>query len=153
MPNYRRKLILLKIAERLSAIQKVNGYETDAGLHLYHGPVNLGPDDPQLAIAIAPGPASVTIQQNAKTVLMSVDLHALAKENLDDPLLVVEDLIGDIKRAIESAETAQRNLAGLASKIDAGDVEPLPRQEGSTTVGARVEYRIDYQESWGDPEA
>lgn len=152
MPSYRRKAILEKFIERLEAIQKVNGYATDAGLYLFQGSANLGPDDPQLGIAIVPGPASIDVQENQKVTLLPIELHALAKDDVADPLLAVEDLIGDIKRAIESPETAKRDLEGLAMKLNAGEVTALPRREGSTTVGMSVGYEVWYSEKWGDPE-
>lgn len=157
MPSYRRKAILEKFIERLEAIQKVNGYATDAGLYLFQGSANLGPDDPQLGIAIVPGPASIDVQENQKVTLLPIDLHALAKDDVADPLLAVEDLIGDIKRAIESPENVpgntKRDLNGLAMNLTAGVVAALQREEGSTTIGARVEYLVMYSEAWGDPES
>lgn len=150
---YRRKLIVEKLRDRLKAIQKTNGYATDAGRYLFYAAVNLGPDDPQVGIVFVPGPTTTDVQVDQKIITLPVELHAIGREDLDDPLLTVEDLIGDIKRAIESAEFVKRDLAGLAMKLDAGEVEPLPREEGSTIVGARLTYQVMYAEAWGNPEA
>lgn len=151
---YRRKLIIEKLRDRLEAIQKVNGYATDAGLYLFYAAVNLGPDDPQLGIVFIPGDTVTDVEvDDKKVIVLPVEIHAVAKDNLDDPLLVVEDIIGDIKRAIESPENAKHDLEGLALKLSAGEVGALPRPEGSTTIGARLLYEVEYVEVWGDPVA
>jgi hypothetical protein len=52
----RRLLILTRLAALASTITKANGYDTDAGLKVYIGGApELGPDDPDYAIAIVPG--------------------------------------------------------------------------------------------------
>lgn len=150
---YKRKAILLEIESRLEAILKTNGYDTDAGKYLFHGPVQLGLGDTPLAIAIVAGP---TITQplsdqpdGPRKVTLPIEIQAVARDDIDHPLLVVESMIGDIKRAIE---TNDFHLRKLVRDFDAGEVTPYPRSVGSTTVGAVVEYRAVYLEFWGDPE-
>jgi hypothetical protein len=151
MPSH-RELILRAIGTRLETIRVASGFATDAGLRVFHGPVRFGPDDPPIAIAVVPGGTTTTSDPRAvkKTVHLPVDIHAMARDDLDHPLLVVESVIADIKTALEVED---RSLGGLAKDFRAGEVLPLPRAEGSTTIGSRVEYLVLYIELWGDPSA
>lgn len=150
---YKRKQILLEIAARLARIRKANGFDTDGGKHLYHGPVQLGPADEPIAIAILAG-ETVTAHQTdqpggPRRVILPIQIEAIARDDIEQPLLAVESLIGDIKRAVE---TPDFQINKLVRDFEAGEVTPYPRVEGSGVVGAIVEYRAVYLEFWGDPE-
>jgi hypothetical protein len=151
----KRQRILEALADRLREIQATNGFETDAGLHLYWGPVVLGPDDEPLAIAIVPGGTETNPQQaGKKIIMMPVQLHAVVREEtpqpntLENTWLQAEAILGDIKRAVELDDLT---LGKLAVDIAAGEVVPLLREEGGSMLGLQIEYRIIYTEHWGDP--
>jgi hypothetical protein len=59
----------------------------------------------------------------------------------------VEQIIADIKQAIE---TSDRGLGGLLARpLVRGRIRFSHREPGSTVVGASVEYRATFAESWG----
>lgn len=159
MPQYRRKLILEELGRRLERILVENGFDTDAGQRVFFGPVTLGPDDPPIALAVVPGTTQTNFQPRQgtdKRIALPVEVQAFASSaKLDQPLLTVESLIGDIKRAVErpGALGVDRNGRPLALALTPDEVEMLPRVEGTLLVGARVGYRVLYVEIWGDPES
>lgn len=150
---YKRKQIVLEIATRLEAILRTNGYDTDAGKHIYHGPVELGPDDTPLALIIQAGTTVTTEVHDQpggiRRVLLPIEIHAVARDDIEHPLLMLESLIGDIKRAVETDDFRVRKLV---KEFEAGEVTPAYRERGSGMVGAIVEYRAIYLEHWSDPE-
>lgn len=148
----RRRLILEAIVARVQAIQIVDGFETDAGVHVYLGEAPaLGPDDEAQAIAVVVGDEEPNwpLHGKANQIRLPISVQAIAKVDLDQPWLAVEALIGDIKRAVE---LENRTLGGLVdSPLERGPVLTLPKEPGSTTVGAAVNYRALFKESWGAP--
>ncbi|KKM81663.1 hypothetical protein LCGC14_1327480 [marine sediment metagenome] len=159
MAASRRRLILEEFRTRLQKIQTNNGFLTDAGDTIFLGEhVTLGPDDPDTALAIVVEedfrkPSSQGMGSGALAaveITLPVSVHALAKADLDEPLLAQEDVIDDIERAIELAD---RTLGGLVGELTQGSVTPLEREEGSTVVGAAVAYSVVYSKKWGDPAA
>lgn len=157
--TYKRPQILQVLIDRLRAIRTTNGFETDAGLYLYWGPVVLGPDDPKIGIAVVPGTTETLPEQGGRKVItLPVEFHALAASETpqfgttENAWVNADLILGDIKRAIELDEPENRILGGLASDMVAGEVVPLPRLEGSTTIGLSAEYRVTYAEVWGAPQ-
>jgi len=150
MAAARRQQILEAIQTRLQAIRVGGGYNTDAGLAVYLGesPV-LGPDDPDVAIAIVPIDDAVDAQVKGLLIALPVEIEALAKADLAEPWVAVEQILQDIKRAHELED---RTLGGLlSSAFERGTTRSLPRQPGSTTVGAGIGYLCRYKEAWGNP--
>jgi hypothetical protein len=149
---YRRQRIIEAVLHRLERIQRVNGYETDAGRAIYNEPVNLGPDDPNEALALTPGETITTwqLEGKAKVIVLPLQVFALVRPVGAYPLLRAEAIIGDAKRAMEAPPLS---LDGLCKAFRAGEVDPVDRQEGTTTLGLRVVYLATYHEQWGEPEA
>lgn len=157
MASSTRRLILEAFRDRVAQIHKFNGYNTDAGKTVFLGeaPI-LGPDDPDTAIALVVGEDELgeqgvfgsgegaTIEIN-----LTIGVQALAKADIDAPLLAIEDIIQDIKEAVELND---RTLGGLVS-MSRGETVPLDREEGSLIVGTSVSYRLLYAEEWGAPES
>jgi len=147
----RRYRALETLRTRLGAISVANGFRTDAGLLLFMGEdVELGPDDGMSAIAVGVRPDEVRYQGENVTSVVPVEVAALVKASIEFPLLVLEDVIGDIKRAVEQPD---RTLGGLLVQrgLERGSVRPLDREPGSETVGAVVEYSMTMAEAWGNP--
>jgi hypothetical protein len=123
---------------------------------MYWSPVNLGPHDYPLAIAIVP---STTVtdpnQEGKKLITLPVECHAAVRADAPQPGTLestwrqAETILGDIKRAIELDD---KTLGGLAADLAAGESTPIPREEGSQTVGLLIEYRVLYTELWGNPD-
>jgi len=146
-----RQQILAVVVTRLSAITLADDqFFTDAGATLFAGEApQLGKDDPEHAIAVLlaedqPAPAGP-----GYLVTGTLEIHAVANPTLDDSYVVVEQLLADIKRAMELTD---RRLGGLLnSDMVRESSRPLPRQEGSLTVGASVSYTLRWKEGWGLP--
>lgn len=152
----RRKRIIETLIQRLRTIRATAGYETDAGLYLYWGPVVLGPDDPQMAIAVVPGTTETNpLQAGKKIIAMPIEIHAVVREDtpqrgtMENSWAQAEAILSDIKRALEVADP---EFDRLVADFTAGEVSPLPRQEGSTMLGLVAEYRVVYTEHWGNPD-
>lgn len=150
MTDARRQLILSTLIERVSVIRVANGYQTDAGATLFIGETPpLGPDDPAAALAIVVGDEEPLYQGEQLFIRLPYDIQALANPGLEQPWLVVEATITDIKRAVELAD---RTLGGLVKRqIERRAVRSLPREPGTETIGAAVTYVAPYTEKWGDP--
>ena len=146
----RRQEILTVLRDRLETIAIAAGYQTDAGENVFLGELPaLGEDDPDVALAIVVGDEVPQYQGEQLFVRLPFELHTIAKADLDEPWLTVEQLIADVKRAIEQPD---RTLGGLVRRmIEREAVRTVPREPGSTTVGAMVVYVAPYLEAWGDP--
>jgi len=146
----RRRLILEAIRARLWEIRTVNGFATDAGETVFLGETpELGPDDPEQAIAIVVDDELPAHQGENVFSVMPVVVAALAKADLDEPWLAVEAVLGDIKRAIELED---RTLGGLVRlRFERGATRTMKREPGSVTVGVAIEYRAPILEKWGSP--
>ena len=147
-----RMAILQTLLTRLSAITQVGGYLTDAGDQVYLGEAPaLGPDDPDAAIAILVGDEDPNWQGSGRAcvIKLPLTLQAVAKTEIDGAWLMVEALLADAKRAIETADV---DLGGLLTgPLARGPVTTLPRETGSLTVGASVGYTATFKEGWGTP--
>lgn len=152
MPNTpRRRAILEAVRTRLQAIRQVDGYATDAGAHVFlnEAPV-FGPDDAAVAIAILVGEDDPVFQGEHLLIRLPVEIQAIARADLDEPWLAVEDVLGDIKAAMELED---RTLGRLVKRqIERGRTTTLDREPGSEYVGAAIVYVAPYAERWGHPE-
>lgn len=155
----RRQLILEALRTRAAEIEIANGFQTDVGKRLYFGEVpNLGPHDSNQALAIIPMEDQIgELQLGNLSILLPVNFVALAKPTLSEPWVIVEQVIADIKKAIELED---RTLGGLLTGgrnnpegLIRGTTEVAVRQSGSDAVGAMVTYVCHYAEAWGHPEA
>ena len=147
----KRRLILEGFKARLEAIQRADGFTTDAGatVFLNEAPA-LGPDDPDVAIVILVGVDIQTYQGEHIMLQLPLRIQAIAKADLDEPWLAVEDVLGDIKTAVELED---RTLGGLVKRqIERRETETLERESGSAYVGAGITYLVPYTERWGHPE-
>jgi hypothetical protein len=147
---------LLEIKRRLQLIAKPT-FWTDAGLNVLMGeqPV-FGPDDPDVAIAVVLGSSTDERQGLTKIHMSRLPLSvqafaSAAPKDGTDPLIAVEEVVADIKRALELED---ETLAGW-TKPDGGfrrvGVRVIPREEGSEFVGAAVDYELLFEDGWGKP--
>lgn len=140
-----RKRLIEAFRDRLVEIRRDNGYETDAGDQVLVGVPSLTSDDDPLAIGLLIGDDD---PQGGGHLLVTLPIEAVAtaRDDVEDPLLAVEAIIGDIKRAIEAPG---QTLGGVAKSISRGSIATVPREPGSTIVAARVPYLVRYAEPWG----
>jgi hypothetical protein len=118
----------------------------------------LGPDDPDKAIAIIVGEDQVEGMQVGKLwINLPVNFVALANPRIDQPWRIAEQVLADIKTAVERPDLS---LGGLLSPgrnnpegLLRGTTEVNVRQSGSETVGVAITYVAHHAESLGRPEA
>lgn len=158
----KRETALLELRDRLAWITVVHGYNSDAGQNISMGEViTLGPDDPPAALAIVVGQDTSVVEGGVVRSQVPVEVQAFVPTTVDAPVLALERLIADIKVAVEIEGNDQnaglgaavdRSLAGtLPRGLVRGSTRPIPREEGSTVVGASVEYLLSFEEGWGKP--
>lgn len=148
--SVRRQLVLEEFKDRLARVTVANGFQSDAGETLFVGETpDLGEDDPPAAIAILVGDEEPVYQGVQLHIRLPYEIQAHVKANLEQPWETVEQIIADIKKAVELED---RKFGGLIPRqIERGTVRGLPREAGQTTVGAAVTYLAAYTETWGDP--
>lgn len=145
-----RQQILEVVIARLERITRDNGYDTDAGaaVRLGEAPA-FGPDDPDEAIAVLLDDDRPGKSMEQVFIELPVAIAALARPDLAAPWVVVEQVLSDVKRAMEQTD---RTLGGLLHRrMERGTTRTLPREEGSLVVGATVTYICPYVEVWGAP--
>jgi hypothetical protein len=145
-----RVAAIAELRTRLGHITIANGFNTDAGdlVFLCERP-QLGPDDPVAAVALVVGADEPGHQGEHVVLLLPVSIQAHVKVVADDPWMTVEAIVEDIKRAIETDHDLDGAL--LPRGLERGSTEPLEREDGSSTVGCGVEYRLRFKERWGAP--
>lgn len=146
----KRQLILEAIVDRLEAIEPGNDFLTDAGENVYLGfEPPFGPDDPDRAIAVTVDDEQAQRTQANVLSLLPIQIAAIARASIDAPWIAVEEVLADIKRAIELDD---RTLGGLLNhRLERGNTSTLERDEGSETVGAVITYNAQIVEGWGTP--
>jgi len=153
MPDPSRRRRLYEVyRDRVSVICQLNGFATEAGRLVVVGEVpNLGPDDPDDAIAVVGGPDDWKQQGKAFFVAWPITIWAVTKADRTAPYLALEDTLADITRAFELEDMT---LGGLVY-APVRRLSPrltLPREDGSLVVGVGVTYANDFKEGWGAPE-
>lgn len=146
----RRLAIIQAMVARLEEISVANGYRTNVGADVRIGEApHFGPDDPDEAIALVIGEDRVMYQGANLFIELPMEVHALARADIDDPWAAVEAAIADVKEAVELDD---RTLGGLVPRmIERGSTRPYAREEGSLAVGAVIPYIAPYKEAWGKP--
>lgn len=146
----KRQQILAEFVSRLATIRTANGYNTEAGATIFSGEApQFGPDDPTTALALVVGDDETGYQGENVKCDWPIDVQGFVRAT-SDPATVIEELISDIKRAVEQPD---RTLGGLLVPrgIERGNTRALKRETGSEYVGAAVEYRVTFCEKWGAP--
>lgn len=151
-----RQLLLEALRGRLRAIRTSDGFQTDVGASddtlIIGESVELGPDDPAVAIAMVVGDEEP--QRNGENVFseLPIEFQALVRVSNDGfsaAYLAAEALVSDIKRALELSD---RSVGGLVRpRLERGVVRTVPRESGSQTVGVGITYLAPRVEAWGNP--
>jgi hypothetical protein len=146
------------IRDRLEQISTSNGYLTDAGALIFIGEAAVlehmetnGDEVPEIALAVMVGTDEVIPAQGEKVVsILPVEVQALAKASLPEPQLTAEQIIHDVKKAVEQED---RTLGGLLLNrgLERGVTRVIDREPGGYHVGIGVMYRLALAEPWGQP--
>lgn len=155
----KRHLALDDLRNRLSYITVENGYNSDAGKNIFLGEApTWGPDDEPAGLAIEIGDDSVNVQGGLITCRVPVRIWAVIPVETEDPLLPIEEIIADIKEAVEIERdgSLDRSLGAIGTDpatdpmgLERGSTRALRRPEGSEYIGASVEYILTFVEQWG----
>jgi hypothetical protein len=153
-PNTTRGRILAEFERRVSMIRRTSSFATDAGRLVFIGEApDLGPDDPDHAVAVIPGNTAGLGDPTLGKVGASwpILVAALARmsnwQDASRAWMLVEAVIGDVVRAIE---TEDRTLGGFVpGDLRRGAIEALGRAEGTMTVGLSITYDAPYHTAWG----
>lgn len=149
MAASKRQQILEAVKARLEAIRVADDFNTDAGDEVQLGEVlDLGPDDPDAAACVVPLDDTTTTQGHKHQVRLPIELQAVVKVDLEEPWVLAEAMLADIKKAFELED---KTLGGLTTEITRGATRGLAREPGMTTAGVGVTYTVLYQETWGAP--
>lgn len=147
-----RKAILAALVARLTTIRRPT-FATDAGLVVLVGEIALGEDDADCGIAVMPGETGPLGDREVWKVseTLPVQVAALARvqswADYENAWMRVEDVLADIKQAIE---TADRTLGGLLPlELRRGPTVTLEREEGQQTLGVAITYEAPYATGWG----
>lgn len=162
-----RLTILQAIVARLEAIRVENTfttrdggtdhYRTDAGdrVFLYEVP-ELGEGDPINAIAVLVDDSDPVLLGGFIEEPLIVEIQALAKADVDpqepitlSPAEAAEELLGDIRRAIEQPNRTLDSL--IKGEMRLGALRVIPRDPGRTTVGLSQRYEMSFVRTWGQP--
>ena len=165
MSNSRRYELVAALRTRLAYITIDHGYRTDAGEHIFMGEApRFGPDDPPAALAISVG-ATSNEQTSGSFITydLTIEIQAQVPVDLAEPLLAMEDMIADIRTAVEveghnpapntGDASVDRSMDALATPkgFRRGSTRPLMRPDGSGYAGMSCEYVASFQEKWGEP--
>ena len=148
----RRKKIIGRFAELAKQITVENGYRTNAGLYVkVNKRLVFGEGDPKYGIAIIVGLESVKPAPEHVVVRLPINLQAIVAEtDVEEPWDVVEDVIADIKQAVEQQDRTLGRL--VKSEIERGATQTLEQEPGSEFTGTEITYIATYPEMWGHPE-
>ena len=109
----------------------------------------LGANDPKQALLLTVGDDLVKVQGGKLFVTLPITIYALADADLDQPWVAVEAMLAAIKTAVETAD--HRLGETVKRAIERGPTRTIPREPGSTVVGAGITYYSPYEETWGQP--
>ena len=146
--------ILAAVVTRLQAIDQADErFVTAAGLNIQLGDLReLGEGDPDEALAVHLVEDDVRMAGPAMLINATLQIGALCKVTTADPWTRVEQILADIKVAMEISETPERRLAGLLTgPMERRPVQAYEREPGSLTAGLVLSYSLQWKEGWGNP--
>lgn len=162
LPPSKRQAAIAELVRRLEFITRTNGYNTDAGEHIFLGEApSFGEGDPPEALAILIQDDSPQAAGGLVRIRTPIEVWAVVPAEVEAPLLAVEAIVTDIQEAVEiEAEGAVDRFLGtvdgegrpygtLPRGLERGVIQALKREPGGTYVRAAVEYVAYFEERWG----
>lgn len=174
----KRVLAIQDLQARLSFIKASNGFSSNAGETIFLGKLpKIGPSDPPSALGIfldedQPDETGVYTKGGMVRCKVPIWIYAVARmADKDQPLLVYEGLIADIKQAVEIEGNdpahpeghawrdrylgviagAPPSPATLSRGFERGQTQVHFAEGGSTIIGASIQYLMFLEEKWGQP--
>ncbi len=173
MPTPRSLLAINAVKARLANILKTNGYNTDAGRYVFHGPIHL--DDDKLPALIV-GSSNEVVQQDTTgrstgngassivAVLLDITIAGFVKADATEEKGVELELLqADIEKAVfVTAASVSGRPVGLPAMLDAdngiGPLQYLRADKGARKDGQEFESvvltcAVTFNKRYGDPYA
>lgn len=144
-----REIIIRDIMARIAVITVANGYKTDCGANVERVRKTL--EHSALPAAVVWPGSEKAEQRYGETInTMSVRIEGIAAFGSENPSVVSERILGDLKQCILS-----RTWARSPDYIDrivytGGGADEYP-DDGMVSVGASANFDITYTEKIGDP--
>jgi len=144
------KQVLAAVTTRLEVIRTTAGYNTNAGASVYRGRRQFQPTElPAISIFALEEDYSDTghADRMSNTLTIRINVHD-DLENTDNPQDKIQDLVGDVKKALFLTD---RGLSGLLSDLKPIRVATTTPDDVSQSVAAVIIAAAEYPEMYGDP--
>jgi hypothetical protein len=145
-----REIVIRDIMARLAVVTVVNGYKTDCGVKEIQRVRKLLDPAELPAFVVWPGTEKPEQRYGELINTMSVRIEGITKFESENPSVVSEMILGDLKKCILS-QTWTRS-PDYIDKITytGGGTDDYP-DDGMISVGASATFDITYTEKIGDP--
>jgi hypothetical protein len=100
MPNTRRERIIIAVVERAGTITQANGYNTDIGRNTLRATTKVDPTLLPACVIFPLVETSEKIGSGDYLCTMPVKIEAVALVGTDNPSVVSELILGDIRKAL-----------------------------------------------------
>jgi hypothetical protein len=147
----KRARIIKAMADRLTTITRVNGFQSDLGTTLTIGGLAFGPDSADEKLVLRIGDSEPTGSRGLPKSARQLPLQILivSRRWHLETWVQLETLLGDVKKAIHAGDN---RLAGLLSDpLEDGPEITIPNEEGTATLGLGLVYTVKYVEVLGAP--
>jgi hypothetical protein len=152
-----REIIIQDFIARLAVITAANGYNTDIGATVLRAQKGVDPDELPVC-DVWPQPEKSENKYGQSACTMSLKIEGVVKFLAENPSVVAEKILGDLKKCILSqynATTSPPAGWNRSSYIDdivytGGGTDEYP-DEGSVSVGAYINVDVTYTTKLDDP--
>jgi len=153
-----RETIIKNFLARLAVITTAHGYNTDIGGNVYRVRKTVDPDELPCCV-VWPGAEKGEASYGENSCTMQIRLEGIAGFGAENPSVVSEKILGDLKKCIfEPGNALAEPPSGWLRSPDyidslsytGGGTDEYP-DEGQKTVGASIMVTVGYTENIGDP--
>jgi len=147
-----RELIIQSLINRADIILIENGYKTNIGTTVYRAIPSIDPDALP-AIVIWPQPDTENQRQyGCDNIIMSVRLEGLMKHGSSNASVIVEKMLGDLRKAFTDPSIKSDAYGTLIDDIyySAGGTDSYPK-ESDIVTGCNAILNIKYKTLTGNP--
>ena len=142
--------ILAAFEQRFKHISKINGFNTNAGLHIFDSRTYFDwqnkDEFPAISIFWPDERVEASNEVNKVLQVMSVVVEAHAIASTLNPGQIMRELIADIKQA--SINPQDLTLSGLVKSIKPVELITQAQTDSNHIVSVRLSYEVRYIESF-----
>jgi hypothetical protein len=146
-----REQIIAAVITSLGDVTIASGYNTDCGQNVLRARYKPGKDEVPCFVVWPQVEEAEKLPGKSKQS-MSLKIEGLMLFGDQNPSVISELILGDIRKRMEAQSTAQMPAAGLIESIlyVQGGTDEYP-EEGEEFTGSAATYRIVYKTRAGDP--